>query len=151
MLNSASNVAKSFDGGDVAMKRSFTPYIILAILFAVFNVFAFAIPSDNTSTFWVAYGFTVAMFCVEVVVLLIAFSKDNTPKKQFLSWPRIYVGMVYFIIQTVLFFPFKLFPNIPSWIAVIVFSFLFGIELVCIIATKASTNLIKHYDDSRKR
>ena len=133
------------------MKKSFTPYIILGLLFGLFNVFAFAIPSDKTSTFWVAYGFTAAMFCVEAVVLLMAFPKDNTANKQFLSWPLICVGTVYFVIQTILFFPFKLFPSIPSWIAVIVFSFVFAIALICIIATKASTNAIKNYDDARKR
>lgn len=133
------------------MKKSFTPYVILVLLFGLFNVFAFAIPSDKTSTFWVAYGFTVAMFCVEIIVLFMAFPKDHTPKKQFLSWPLICVGTAYFIIQTVLFFPFKLFPNVPSWIAVIVFSLVFGTALVCIIATKASTNLIKNYDETRKR
>ncbi len=133
------------------MKKSFTPHIILAILFGLFNVVAFAIPSDKTSTFWVAYGFTAAMFCVEVIVLLMAFPKDNTAKKQFLSWPLICVGTTYFIIQTILFFPFKLFPSIPSWIAVIVFSLVFGIALICIIATKASANSIKNYDEARKR
>ena len=133
------------------MKKSFAPYVILALLFGLFNVFAFAIPSDKTSTFWVAYGFTVAMFCVEVVVLLMAFPKDNTANKQFLSWSLICVGTAYFVIQTILFFPFKLFPSIPSWIAVIVFSLVFVIVLICIIATKASTNVIKKYDDARKR
>ena len=133
------------------MKKSFTPYAILALLFGLFNVFTFASPSDKTSTFWVAYGFTVAMFCVEVVVLLMAFPKDNTANKQFLSWSLICVGTAYFVIQTILFFPFKLFPSIPSWIAVIVFSLVFVIALICIIATKASTNVIKKYDDVRKR
>ena len=133
------------------MKKGFTPYIILALLFGLFNIFAFAIPSDKTATFWVAYGFTSAMFCVEVIVLLMTFPKDNTTNKQFLSWPLICVGTGYFIIQTILFFPFKLFPNIPSWIAVIVFSLVFVIALICIIATNASTNLIKHYDEAHKR
>lgn len=132
------------------MKKSFTPYVILALLFGLFNVFAFAIPSDKTSTFWVAYGFTIAMFCVEVVLLMV-FPKDNTANKQFLSWPLICVGTAYFVIQTILFFPFKLFPSIPSWIAVIVFSLVLVIALICIIATKASTNVIKKYDDVRKR
>ena len=133
------------------MKKSFTPYIILAILFGLFNVFAFAIPSDKTSTFWVAYGFTVVMFFVEVIVLIMAFPKDNTAKKQFLSWPLICVGIAYLIIQMLLFFPFKLFSSIPCWITVIVFSLVFGISFICIIATKASTNLIKNYDEARKR
>ena len=133
------------------MKKRLNPYIIIAILFGLFNVFAFAMPSHKTSTFWVTYGFTAAMFCVEIVISLMAFPKNNTPKKQFLSWPLICVGTGYFIVQTILFFPFKLFPNIPPWVAVVVFSLVFGIALVCTIATKASTNLIKSYDESRKR
>ena len=133
------------------MKKGYTPYIILALLFGLFNVFAFAIPSDKTATFWVAYGFTVAMFCVEVIVLLMAFPKDNTANKQFLSWPLICVGSAYFVIQTILFFPFKIFPNMPCWISVIVFSIVFAIALICIIATKATTNLVKNHDETRKR
>ena len=132
------------------MKKSFTPYVILALLFGLFNVFAFAIPSDKTSTFWVAYGFTIAMFCVEVVLLMV-FPKDNTANKQFLSWPLICVGTAYFVIQTIIFFPFKLFPSIPSWIAVIVCSLVCAIALICIIATKASANVINKYDEARKR
>ena len=132
------------------MKKTFTPYIILAILFGLFNVFAFAIPSHKTSTFWVAYGFTIAMFVVEVVVTLLTFPKNNTGKKQFLVWPLVCVGAIYFVIQTVLFFPFKLFPNIPSWIAVIAFSLVFGVALICIIATKASTKLISNFDEVHK-
>ena len=133
------------------MKRNFTPYIILSILFAVFNVFAFAIPSEKTSTFWVAYGFTVAMFFVEVVTLLMAFPKDNTAKKQFLSWPLIFVGTAYFIIQTIIFFPFKLFPSIPCWIAVVVHSVVICVAFICIIAANTSARLIGNYDEEHKR
>ena len=133
------------------MKKSFTPYTILAIMFALFNVFAFAVPSDKTPTFFVAYGFTVAMFVVELIVLSMTFSKSNSAPKQFLSWPLLCVGIAYFVIQTILFFPFKLSPNIPSWIAVIVFSLVFGVALICIIATKTSTKLIDNFDESHKR
>lgn len=133
------------------MKKNLTLYIILSILFALFNVFAFTIPYDKTSTFWVAYGFTVAMFFVEVVVFLMAFPKDNTSKKQFLSWPLICVGAAYFIIQTVIFFPFKLFPSIPCWIAVIVHSLVIGVALICIIATKMSAKLISNFDETHRR
>lgn len=133
------------------MKKNLTPYIIMTILFALFNVFAFAIPPDKTATFWVAYGFTVAMFFVEVIVFLMAFPKENTSKKQFLSWPLICVCAAYFIIQTVIFLPFKIFPNIPCWIAVIVHSLVLGVALICIIATQMSAKLISNFDKTHGR
>lgn len=133
------------------MKKSFTPYTILVILFALFHVFTFAIPSNKTPTFWVAYGFTVAMFFVEAIILFMTFSKSHTPQKQFLSWPLICVGTAYFVVQTLLFFPFKLFPSIPPWIAVVVHSLVFGLALICMVATKASTKLISRFDEAHKR
>lgn len=133
------------------MKKTFTPYIILAILFALFNIFAFAIPSDKTSTFWVSYGFTVVMFCIEIIVLLMSFPKSNTPEKQFLSWPILCVGTIYFVIQTVIFYPFKFFPHIPCWIAVIVFSLILAIAIICIIAAKASMKIINNFDEAHRR
>ncbi len=36
-------------------------------------------------------------------------------------------------------------------VAGIVFSLVFGAALICIIATKASMNLIKNYNEARKR
>lgn len=132
------------------MKKSFTPYIILTILFALFHVFAFAIPFDRTSTFWVSYGFTITMFVVEIIVLFLTFPKNNTSQKQFLSWPLVCVGAIYFVIQMVLFCLFKLFSDLPSWIAVIVFSLVFGVALICIITTKTSTKLMSNFDEAHK-
>lgn len=133
------------------MKKTLIPYTILAILFALFNIFAFAIPSDKTSTFWVVYGFTVAMFGIEIIVLLMTFPKSNTPEKQFLSWPILCVGAIYLVIQTVIFYPFKFFPHIPCWVAVIVSSLILAIALICLIAVKASTKIINNFDKAHKR
>lgn len=130
-------------------KKGFTPYIILAILFALFHVFAFVIPSDKTSTFWVAYGFSVTMFIIEGIVIYIAVIKTKTIKGQFLAWPILCVGAAYFVIQTIAFFPFKIFASIPCWVAIIVFSLILGIALICLIATKASANLVNRIDEKR--
>ena len=133
------------------MRKNATPYIILAILFGLFNVFAFVIPFDKTSTFWMAYAFTIAMFITEFIVLLMVFPQNNTPEKRFLSWPLICVGVMYFAIQTVLFFLFGLIPNIPPWIAVIIFSFVFGVALIGFVATKMSMKQIGTFDEVHKR
>ena len=127
-------------------KKGFTPYIILAILFALFHVFAFVIPSDKTSTFWVAYGFSVIMFIIEGIVIYIAVTKTKTIQGQFLAWPILCVGVAYFVIQTIAFFPFKIFASIPYWVAVIVFSFILGVALICMIAAQASAKIVNSID-----
>lgn len=132
------------------MKKNFTPYVILIILLALFHVFAFAIPSEKADLFWVAYGFTVAMFGVEGVVLYMTFAKAAL-EKLFLSWPILCVGAIYFLFQTGLFFLFKLCSGIPCWVAVVVCSLVFGAALICIVVTKVGTNLISNIDKAHKR
>ena len=133
------------------MRRSFAPYIILTILFALFNIFAFVIPTDKTPAFWVAYGFTVIMFGVEVAVLRMTFLKSGAPKELFLPWPLVCIGAMYFGVQSVAFLLFKLFPGILCWIAIVVHSVLFGMALLCIIATQMSRKQISNFDEAHKR
>ena len=44
------------------MKHSKLGYVVLCIVFVLFNVIAFAIPTVKTGTFWVAYAFSVVAF-----------------------------------------------------------------------------------------
>ena len=133
------------------MKRNSTVYVILAILFALFNVLAFVIPSEKTNLFWVAYGFTVVMFGVECAVLRMTFGKADGLPKLFLSWPILCVSVIYFFLQTGLFLLFKLCPGIQCWVAVVLCSVVLGAALVCIVATKVGTKLISNMDKPHKR
>ena len=52
-------------------------YLALGIVFALFHVIAFVIPTEKTATFWTAYGFTVVAFAAQILLWKIAFSKDD--------------------------------------------------------------------------
>ena len=43
--------------GGVTMKKNVMAYTALGIVFALFNVLAFVIPTEKTATFWIAYAF----------------------------------------------------------------------------------------------
>ena len=48
-------------------------YLALGIVFALFNVIAFVIPTNKTATFWTAYVFTVVAFLLQLLVWKVAF------------------------------------------------------------------------------
>ena len=112
-------------------------YIALGIVFALFNVIAFVIPTEKTATFWTAYAFSVVAFAVQIPLWKIALGKKDTLKSKFLSIPVIHVGITYLIIQLIAFAVFMIFLTLPVWLAVVVCSIILAISALCAIAGQA--------------
>ena len=131
-------------------KNRLTSYLALGILFALFNVIAFVIPSDKTETFWTAYAFTVVAFAVQIPLWKIALGKKDTLKSKFLGIPVLHVGIAYLIIQLIAFATFMLLPMLPVWLAIVVCSIVLAIAALCAIAGQADANEINRIEEKIK-
>lgn len=129
------------------MKKKGTAYIILAIVFALVNVIAFAVPTAKTSAFWIAYVFTTIAFAVQIGVWQFAFKSEDKLKSKFLGIPIISVGITYLVVQIIAFAVFLIFPTIPSWIAIIVSAVILGISGVCLIGTDVARKEIERVEE----
>lgn len=124
-----------------------TPYIVTAIIFALFNVVAFAIPSDKTATFWVAYAFSVVAFAVQVFVWWKAFGQKGNLKSKFLGFPVLNIAVTYLAFQLVAFLIFKFIPFAPTWSAILVCALILGISSVCMISGNVGANVVAEIDE----
>lgn len=131
-------------------KNNIMSYLALGIVFALFNVIAFVIPTDKTATFWTAYVFSIVAFAVQIPLWKIALSKKDTLKSKFLGIPVIHVGITYLIIQLIAFAVFMIFPTIPIWLAVVVCAIILAISALCTIAGQAGANEINHVEEKIK-
>lgn len=131
-------------------KNSLMSYLALGIVFALFNVIAFVIPTEKTATFWTAYAFSVVAFAVQIPLWKIAFGKKDTLKSKFLGIPVIHVGITYLIIQLIAFAVFMLFPTLPVWLAVVVCAIILAISALCAIAGQAGANEINRVEEKIK-
>lgn len=131
-------------------KNNLMSYLALGIVFALFNVIAFVIPTDKTATFWIAYAFSVVAFVVQIPLWKIAFSKKNTLKSKFLGIPVIHVGITYLIIQLIAFVVFMIFPTLPVWLAIVVCAVILAISALCTIAGQAGANKIARVEEKIK-
>ena len=128
-------------------KNSLMSYLALGVVFALFNVIAFVIPTDKTPTFWTAYVFSVVAFAVQIPLWNIALGKRETPKSKFLSIPVIHVGLTYLIIQLIAFAIFMIFPMLPVWLAIVACSLILAISALCAIAGQAGANEINRVEE----
>ena len=131
-------------------KNSLMSYLALGIVFALFNVIAFVIPTEKTATFWTAYAFSVVAFAVQIPLWKIAFGKKDTLKSKFLGIPVIHVGITYLIIQLIAFAVFMIFPTLPVWAAVVVCAVILAISALCVIAGQAGANEINRVEEKIK-
>ena len=131
-------------------KNNLMSYLALGIVFALFNVIAFVIPTDKTATFWTAYVFTVVAFLLQLLVWKVAFGKKDTLKSKFLGIPVIYVGATYLSLQLIVFAIFMIFPMLPVWLAIVVCSIVLAISALCAIAGQAGANEINRVEEKIK-
>ncbi len=122
-------------------------YAVLGIIFVIFNVIAFAIPTAKTATFWVAYIFTVIAFALQLIIWKFAFKGADTLKSKFLGIPLISVGVIYLLVQIVAVAVFMALSFVPSWIAIVVCILILGVSAVCLIGAETGreeVNRIEH-------
>lgn len=131
-------------------KNNLMSYLALGIVFALFNVIAFVIPTDKTATFWTAYVFSVVAFAVQIPLWKIALGKKDTLKSKFLGIPVIHVGLTYLIIQLIAFTVFMIFPTLPVWLAIVVCAIILATSTLCAIAGQAGANEISRVEEKIK-
>lgn len=129
------------------MKKKVMAYSVLGIVFALFNVLAFVIPTEKTATFWIAYAFSVVAFGLQIGIWNFAFKGAETLKSKFLGIPLISVGARYLVVQVIAFAVFMAFPFLPSWIPIVICSVILGISAICLIGTETGREEINRVEE----
>ncbi len=120
---------------------------VLVILLVLFNIIAFVVPTSKTATFWIAYGFTVLAFAVQIGVWNLGFKDDDALKSKFLGVPIIHIGTIYLIVSLAAFAVFMAFPTIAPWAAIIVGALLTGISAICFISADAARDEVQRVEE----
>ena len=128
-------------------KNKAMAYAVLAIVFVLFNVIAFAVPSAKTATFWIAYAFTSIAFASQIAIWKFAFKGADILKSKFLGIPLISVGITYLIVQIIAFAVFMALPLTASWIALVVCALILGISTICLIGTETGREEINRVEE----
>lgn len=129
------------------MKKKGIAYAVLAIVFALINIIASAVPTEKTATFWIAYAFTAVAFLVQIIVWQFSFKSEDKLKSKFLGIPIILVGITYLVIQIIAFSVFLIFPTILSWIAIIVCAVITSISVICLIGTDVARKEVERVEE----
>lgn len=132
------------------MKNSKLSYMLVGLMFVIFNVIAFVIPTPKLASFWIAYVFTIIAFLVQIFIFNKVLKKEQSLKSKFLGFPLINIGITFLVIQIIAFFIFMMFPNIQCWITLVVCSLILGISGICLITVEIGRNEITRVENKVK-
>ena len=130
--------------------KNFSFYSALCVIFALFNVIVFAIPTEKSSTFWAAYSFAVLAFALQIPLWSISVGKGKDLKSKFLGVPVIYVGFSYLVAQLIAFVVFMALPTLPLWSAIVVCAVVLAFSLLFVIGGQAAVKEINRIDEKIK-
>lgn len=127
-------------------KNSTKGYAILAILFVLVSVIAFAVSAVKTGAFWISYAFTVIAFAAQLGIWKIALGREKTLKSKFLGFPIVHIGTVYLIIQIIAFAAFMFVPALPVWGAIVACAVIAGVSAVSMVVADIGRGEIERVD-----
>lgn len=130
------------------MKNRTQVLSIIAIAIILINIIFLNIPLERNNVFWWSYGFTNLAFIVQFFIWDNLVTDIDIAKSQFLYLPIISVSSIYLIIQLFVTWRLLLIPYIQEWMAIIVYSLIFGVALICMLATNLGTKEIQRVDNT---
>lgn len=128
------------------MKSSTKGYIIFGVLFVLVSILAFAVPTEKTAAFWIAYTFTVMAYAAQIFIWRAALGHEKPLKSKFFGLPVLHIGIVYLVLQSIALMVFLFVPALPAWSAVVVCGAIVGISAVCMMATDVGISEINRVD-----
>lgn len=133
-------------------KDTLRALIVVVVVFAVYNLIAFAVPFVHTEVFWISYGFTVAAFIVTAAAMYIAFVSKGDARSRFYRFPIARVGVIYGIVQVVASLIIMAIAwLLPWWIPTIVYAIFFALAVIGLVATEAVVDHIETLDTKLKK
>ena len=117
-------------------------YIGLAVLAILISVIAFAVPTEKTASFWIAYIFTLVAIFGQICVW-----KQGNRKSKFLGLSTLYVGSIYLAAQIIVFAIFKVVPTLPTWSAIVICCVIFGMAIVSILSVQSAQTEIERVEN----
>lgn len=106
------------------------------IVFVLFNVVALVVPFEKNGVFWISYVFGLIAILVQLPVMKLAFSGDDSVKSKFYGFPIARISIVYALLQMVLSFLFMIFSHfVPIWIPIVLYVLILGFSAIGFIAS----------------
>lgn len=120
---------------------------VIALIFVVFSVIAFAPPFVMTGAFWIAYLFGVISVLAQVIVMKTAFDRGKDVRSKFYGFPIAGIGIAYMAVQLVLSVIFMILAAIvPTWIEIVVFVVLLAVAAIGLISADTVRDEIEKQD-----
>ena len=129
-------------------KRGLFGGIVLAALWAAFQVIAFSLPHTPGPAYWLGYAFTTLAILSQAVIAFWAFRDASRPEKLFYGLPIFRMGCLYLTVQTAFGLICLFAPSLHAWAAGAVSFLILVVYVILLAAAMKSRELVEKESES---
>lgn len=134
------------------MKNQIRGWVVLAALFVMYSVIAFALPFAHTGVFWLSYFFAAVAIAIQIYTMRVAFCKEKSVRSKFYGFPVANVSAIYLLAQIVLSLVFMaLVTIVPVWLPLVMYVLLLGAAVVGFVAADSMRDEVERQDMQLKK
>ena len=134
------------------MKNTVRVIALAVIAFAMYSLFVFLIPFEQTEVFWLGYLFALVAFVVMGAAFYLAFTKSSNAKSKYYGFPVARVGLIYGVAQLIASLLVMFMSELlPLWIPLLVFGLGLGAALIGLISVGSVVDEIKTIEVKTKK
>lgn len=122
-------------------------FIILGILFVLFNIIVFTLSFEKNSIFWIGYLFTTIAFASQGYLLYQYTQYETLFERKFLGFAFAQVNVTYLIVQLVAFSILIALKPEKLTSSVLVYSIILAAYLVIFLMMNSGGEIILEYED----
>lgn len=122
-------------------------FIILGILFVLFNIIVFTLSFEKNSIFWIGYLFTTIAFASQGYLLYQYTQYETLFERKFLGFAFAQVNVTYLIVQLVSFSILIALKPEKLTSSVLVYSIILAAYLVIFLMMNSGGEIILEYED----
>lgn len=133
---------------NIKTKKDFLRWLASgAILLFIYLIVVFLTPFKRTSIFWISFGFTILSFFILEISEYLTLVHHGDARSRFYGFPILKIAVIYGVVQLILGLIVMIFESIiPVKLILIVYSVLFGLAGLGLIATESVMEQIQNQD-----
>ena len=130
-------------------KKTILIALTAVVLFAVYNLCVFLIPSERTTNFWISYIFTAIAFVILFILLLKLMNDEIVKKDKFLGWPLLTICFRFFILQVIVGL-ILMYTNVPTFLSIIFQAIILAGFFILAISAEATKEVVSSVEQRVK-
>jgi len=121
-------------------------WLMIIIIFGLYNMFVFMFTEEKTNVFWLAYGATALAFVLLIPAYFISYGLNTTMRSVFYGSPLMIISTVYIVVQIIAGAIIMLLSGADIKVVITIEAVILGLYLILALVSLIGRGMVEGID-----